>query len=216
VNDLRFDRVVHRQDRDDLERLGGDYGGWVVPTSLLSRDSICYLAGVGEDTTFDEALIERFGCQVFAFDPTPKAVRHGERVAESLPSFHFLAVGLAGSDGNRRFYPPADPSHASYSIDNLQKTTAAVSADCLSLTTLMRRLGHDRIDLLKLDIEGSEYEVLEALREARVEPTVICVEFHGPRSHQRTAMRELARSGYVACHRRERDFTFVGRATRDP
>jgi hypothetical protein len=40
-----------------LERLGSDYGGWYVPIDRLAPHSICYLAGVGEDITFDLALI---------------------------------------------------------------------------------------------------------------------------------------------------------------
>ena len=55
--------------------IGSDYGSWIVPTALLSADAICYCAGVGEDVTFDLGLVARFGCRVWAFDPTPRAAR---------------------------------------------------------------------------------------------------------------------------------------------
>ena len=38
--------------------------------------------------------------------------------------------------------------------------------------------GHDSIDLLKIDIEGFEYEVLEDCLEDRIPIKQICVEFH--------------------------------------
>ena len=38
----------------ELERLGTDYGGWIVPQNMhLSSDSVMYSAGVGEDISFD-------------------------------------------------------------------------------------------------------------------------------------------------------------------
>jgi hypothetical protein len=39
----------------------------------------------------------------------------------------------------------------------------------------MRELGHTRLDLLKLDIEGAEYEVLKSIGSTRI--GVLCVEF---------------------------------------
>ena len=39
----------------------------------------------------------------------------------------------------------------------------------------MRELGHDHIDLLKLDIEGAEFAVLEKMTAESVRPKIICV-----------------------------------------
>ena len=65
--------LVFRPDarRDDLVRLGTDYGGWWVPRDLLGPESVCFCAGVGTDVSFDVALIETFGCTVLGIDPTP-------------------------------------------------------------------------------------------------------------------------------------------------
>ena len=42
----------------------------------------------------------------------------------------------------------------------------------------MKQNGHKQIDLLKLDIEGSEYEVLDELLKERLAVRQICVEYH--------------------------------------
>jgi len=42
----------------------------------------------------------------------------------------------------------------------------------------MRENGHDHLDLLKLDIEGSEYAVLDDLLKQRIPVRQICVEYH--------------------------------------
>ena len=49
---------------------------------------------------------------------------------------------------------------------------------CRSLSSLLRELDHDRIDMLKLDVEGAEYEVLDAALREGVDFGVLCVEFH--------------------------------------
>ena len=170
--------------RPDVERLGGRYGGWLIPTSALSRASICYCVGVGEDITFDLALIDRFGCDVWAADPTPRAVAHVAKTAAAdlryRDKYHFRPVGLWSSDTTLRFFAPANPSHVSHSLTNLHGGSAFIEVPVRALTTLMRDSGHDRIDLLKIDVEGAEYEVLGQLIASGVRPTVLCVEFDQP------------------------------------
>ncbi len=139
----------------NLQRIGTDYGGWVVPAAMIRPDWICYCGGVGEDVSFDLGLIERFGCSVFAFDPTPRAITYVAEEVANGPKFHFLPVGLWAEDTTLRFYAPANPAHVSHSIVNLQKRDTYFEAPCRSVPALMRELGHDRIDLLKIDIEGA-------------------------------------------------------------
>ena len=52
-----------------------------------------YCAGVGNDVTFDIALVENYGYEVWAFDPTPNvidAVPHWN----TSDQWHFESVGL--------------------------------------------------------------------------------------------------------------------------
>ncbi len=43
---------------------------------------------------------------------------------------------------------------------------------------MMGKLGHEQIDILKIDVEGAEYEVLDGLGEVERLPTQVLVEFH--------------------------------------
>ena len=72
---------------------------------------------------------------------------------------------------------PAKSSHVSHSIVNLQKTKQFFEAECLRLASLMRRMGHERIDLLKLDIEGADTPCSGTLLEDGIHPRILCVEF---------------------------------------
>jgi FkbM family methyltransferase len=190
---------------DGLVNIGSDYGGWITPMHLLSSTSICYCAGVGEDITFDLGLIERFGCHVFAFDPTPRAKIHVKKTAANIERYHFFDYGLWDNDEIVRFFAPRNPSHVSHSALNLQKTEQFFDAPCKRLSTIMRENEHDHIDLLKLDIEGAEYAVLRSLLEDQLQVGIICVEYDelhkaiDDRYIQRIrrSIAELREAGYV-------------------
>lgn len=78
-------------------------------------------------------------------------------------------------------------------------------APCRSLGSVMRELGHERVDVLKMDIEGAEYGVVRALCEDSGllgQIGIILVEFHHWMSSftledTRQAIRSLERSGFV-------------------
>lgn len=205
-----FRRALRVRPREDLVRLGSDYGGWTVPVDLVERSWVCYSCGVGEDTTFDVELIERFGCEVDAFDPTPSSGAHVRDTMAAEPRFRFHPWGVWFEDATVRFYPPA-PFDTNLSVVNLHHSEDFLEAPCRSLPSIMRELGHDRIDLLKLDIEGAEYEVLDAMIESDIRPVVLCVEFHktsGIRPMLRAASRTRA-AGYEATAVSGYDVTFV-------
>src|SRR5713101_7131829 len=55
-----------------LSEVGSAYGGYFLDSSLIEPDPIVYSLGVGEDISFDLALIQQFGVTIHAFDPTPR------------------------------------------------------------------------------------------------------------------------------------------------
>jgi hypothetical protein len=60
---------------------------------------------------------------------------------------------------------------------NLQKTEEYLSLKVKRLSSLMKELGHPRLDLLKMDIEGAEYKVIESIIQDGIDIRVICVEY---------------------------------------
>jgi FkbM family methyltransferase len=181
VNAWRLRRSLRVVPREDLVTLGSStYGAWTFPAEALGKDSACYLAGLGEDATFDLALIERFGCAVHAFDPVPEAARFAADVAATEPRFHFQPVGLWSCDGTLRFYENAKPGYVSRSATNMHHTSAASEAPVRSVGSLMAELGDERVDLLKLSVEGSEYEILGDVLAKQLPVGVLCVEFAQP------------------------------------
>ena len=163
--------------RKDLIEIGTKYGGWVVPSNLLNANSICYCVGCGEDISFDTGLIDHFGCDVYAFDPTPRAIAHVKKETGQNPQYHFFDVGLWDKEATVKFFVPRNPEHVSHSLLNLQKTENYIFAKVRRLFHIMKKLGHRKIDLLKIDIEGAEYKVIQSIIEDNLDIKIICVEY---------------------------------------
>ena len=184
-----------------LLRLGTEYGGWYIPLDCgLNGTSICYLAGAGEDISFDCAVAARYNCQIRIVDPTPKAITHFDELAaavkvgkrfpinNSKDTFYeispqlmshvrFLPFGLADKDVELKFYLPKNPDHVSCSTLNLQKTDTWFMAQCHTLPSLMAAQGDTHVDLLKMDIEGGEYAVIKHLTSSSFLPRLLLIEF---------------------------------------
>lgn len=180
TNAWRLRRSLTVEPRADLVSIGTAYGGWSIPADMLGGDSVCYLAGLGEDASFDLSLIERFGCTVHAFDPVPEAASYAQTVSAREPRFHFHSCGLWSSDGALRFYDNAEPGFVSRSATNMHETGSYTEAQVRAVDSLMSELGHERIDLLKLSVEGSEYEIAGDVLAKQLPVGVLCVEFAQP------------------------------------
>jgi FkbM family methyltransferase len=219
-----------------LKKLGSDYGGWIIPTQLVNDRSICYLAGAGEDISFDVALATSFQCNVYIFDPTPKSKVHFEALMNAAvegttininnnPStpyklnkeiknyLKFYEIGIWKKQATLRFFSPQDDSHVSHSISNLQNTSKYFEAPVERLSDIMRVKQHEYLDILKLDIEGAEYEVIDSLLEDNVCILILCVEFHllaeGGLELVQSTISKLEKRDYFIVARDELDFTFL-------
>ncbi len=194
-----------------LVRLGSDYGGWRVPEQSITPDWICYAVGVGCDATFDLAIIDRFGCTVHGFDPTPRAIRYVEGLEHDPERYVFHPIGIWTEDTTLSFFAPADPDATSHSVYDLGGTGRKFDAPCKTLRTVMKDLGHDRIDLLKMDVEGAWMPIVEWLADEHLTPKVLCIEFDSPTSLARVARarKHLGKLGLRLAHVEKENFVFL-------
>jgi FkbM family methyltransferase len=165
---------IHRP----TERLGSVYGGWDVILGRLNKGSVVYSFGVGEDVSFDIALIDKYGLIVNAFDPTPKSIAW-VRQQKFSANFRLHEYGVADFDGEVTFFAPDNDAHISHSIiDKQSKNKKSFQVSVKRLSTVMTELGHRHVDLLKMDVEGAEYGVIDDIEKSNIRPDQILVEFH--------------------------------------
>lgn len=142
----------------DIQRVGrlGDGGKWVCGMSLyeakpsvaVSRrtgshaQTVIYSFGVNDESTFEAEMLARIpSAQIFAFDFSVE--RFGPQISPSNSGrAHFSKVGLGAKD----------------EFDK--------SPQFFTLASLMQQNKHIYIDILKIDIEGAEYEALDAFMDA--------------------------------------------------
>jgi len=112
--------------------------------------------------------------RIFAVEADPLTYVRLVRNLACLPHVTTLHRAVAGSDGPMRFYPSVESIGSSLKATHGSGT--AIEVPGVSIDSLMREAGVDRIDLLKMDIEGAEFEALRAAPLDRVEELI--TEFH--------------------------------------
>jgi hypothetical protein len=143
-----------------LCRLSHDFEGEILknPTGIAGQKAVCidskvapksgnclvYSSGINDEWSFDEH-IERYGCEVYAFDPSMGMDDH-----DHSPSIHFYNWGLSNHDEFNIYENWTDRSLSSI------------------YETLSDRHGYKIIDYLKIDIEFYEWLELPQIMESDV------------------------------------------------
>lgn len=155
-------------------------GGWSLWSEHIHAGSVVYSFGVGDNIGWDLEMIRRFGVTVHAFDPTPASIDW--IAAQHLPpQFVFHDFGISDFDGVLDFYPPRRQGSTHYSQERRGGTfdrRQPVRGRVHRLATIMRKLGHRRIDVLKLDVEGSEFEAVPDWIASGIEFDQLLIEIH--------------------------------------
>eukprot|EP00002_Diphylleia_rotans_P040358 TRINITY_DN9543_c0_g1_i1.p1 TRINITY_DN9543_c0_g1~~TRINITY_DN9543_c0_g1_i1.p1 ORF type:complete len:267 (-),score=34.34 TRINITY_DN9543_c0_g1_i1:353-1153(-) len=163
-----------------VEKIGETEGGWftcITPT--LNKKSVVYSFGLGNDPMFDLRFIEKFGGIVHAFDPTPTGYNLYKKWEKKPKQWIYHEWGINGEDGNMSFVSPA--IYDQYSIRDWDGTfdkSAKIIRQGYKLSTIMKLLGHQHIDICKIDVEGSEWLILQDLVENPPNVDQLFIEFH--------------------------------------
>lgn len=150
------------QHRGNNVRIGSDYGNFYICEDVLTDHPIVFSFGVGMDASFDREMIKKYNATVYAFDPTPKSIKWVE--SQHFPEqFHFYPVGLSNIDGEEDFYLPVNSNYVSGSTDSRITsidTNQRIRVPVKTLHTIIDEIKPPKVDVIKLDIEGSEFKVL--------------------------------------------------------
>ncbi|WP_417732222.1 FkbM family methyltransferase [Rosistilla oblonga] len=158
---------------------GSLYGGFYVCHKCIPSNAIVYSFGIGEDVSFDQSMIRDFGCRVYGFDPTPRSAEWVRRQDISR-RFSFFEFGLGERCGSETFFLPRNSHNVSGSfvLQGYVDSSNAIKLEMKDFATICRELGHNQVDVLKMDIEGAEYDVLESVVNSGVRIDQLLIEFH--------------------------------------
>lgn len=208
---LRRRRFERRFENMPLVQTGGtvvlgdpSYGGWALPEGAVQEGWVCYSVGAGGDISFDMDLIRRCGAIVRAIEPVEKYVEQAVEEAGGDERFTIEQAALAMQDGPLRMQVTHDLSSESVSPAGLYDSSSFVELPGRTLASLMAQFGDDHIDLLKVDIEGGEYELIPTLDLKALGVKIFATQIHhtGSIGEAQQLIAGLAEQGYepVARH----------------
>lgn len=201
--------------------LGDEYGGWMVCEPANPKDfkrAIVYTVGVGENIEWDKAMMSYYGTVHHGWDPTPRAVDF-IRTKPPPHDFHFHKYGLSSKDGFVRATLPVG-NHASYTISQYEHAEAQEGKETqipvLHIQSMLKMLNHKHISVLKIDIEGSEFDVIQhwAENNYHVPADQILIEFHeryfnSAKSLVTRAIEQMQSIGFQVFHRTKLEISFI-------
>ena len=98
--------------------------------------------------------------KIFAYEPAPenfKLLQENISLNKLDGKVKLFNLGVGARSGSRPLYLSASPLHSFYAAAENQR---AIEVNCITLGDIFTQNGLDRIDLLKLDCEGAEFEIL--------------------------------------------------------
>lgn len=198
---------------------------------ILPDNAIIYSLGVGANINFELTMLEKCNSNVFCFDPTAQSRDFIENIMKDLPeNFSFSNIAVGGEDGKLvlSHLKKASKKYLAGTLLNVpgNYSVGENTVPVKRIETLMKEMGHSKIDLIKMDIEGAEYEVIKDIIKTNIRPAQIALEFHphllnykaGKGLLNLTGWRETAecislmnKAGYSLCYTSKRgdEFLFV-------
>jgi FkbM family methyltransferase len=180
-----------------LERIRGH----TICTTDLNSESSVIDAGAHRGE-FSQTLMERYKCKCHLVEANPE-------LAAQLTKQNFacvLAAALSGQDGHATFIKRKNLEAGGIIGQAQDAGNGFCEVKTISLATLIRTLAPRHIDLLKLDIEGSEFNLFEETAdEVLCSISQITVEFHDflpefrHKGQYKNAKTRLEALGFLSC-----------------
>lgn len=124
---------------------------------------------------FTQWALDRFGSdtEVIAVEPIKTATEVFKTIHADKPNVRLQECAIAGYDGEMELGIDPENSLISSVVINQQNK---IKVPTMRLSTLMQHAGWDSADLMKMDIEGAEYEIFEEVTSLPFKN--ILLEFH--------------------------------------
>lgn len=148
----------------------------------LLQDGIAIDVGVGDNPDFTLALTNKYNMRTFIVDPTLKHAETLKIFEKNHPFVSYLPVALGAKDEVRTFYESQSNVSGSLRKDhtNVQNDPLVTyDVQVITLARLLVECGNKTVDIMKIDIEGEEYELVSSISKSNIlRIKQIIIEFH--------------------------------------
>jgi FkbM family methyltransferase len=163
-------------DMSELEALAEVLGdeSYAVSAALAPRTIVDLGSHVGSSILYFRCRYPE--ARIVGVEAHPKVFARLRRNVGDLPGVELLNVAVGARDGRTRFYPSRRTWGSTGRAD--VGGDVVIDVEQRSLDSLLGELAVDHVDLLKIDIEGMEYETLAAWSGLQARVGAIVGEFH--------------------------------------
>jgi FkbM family methyltransferase len=183
-----------------------------LPNRLSPRTIVDLGSNIGGSVLY-------FACRypaarIYGVEPDPATFRKLQANVVALENVEVLPLAVGDRDGDAEFFP--NPHTWASSLKSTFATGPGITVQVRTLDTLLDEIGLDQVDLVKLDIEGSEHDVLRAFRGLPTRAGALIGEMHGflPEVYAATELFLEGIEGFEVTYEREgRDHLFLAVAT---
>ena len=147
----------------------------------FSAGSVAIDVGTGFDPDFSKHLMINYGMECFAVDPTLKHAAALRQLETEQPLFHYLPLAVGPRNGTADFHESQVNVSGSFLGQHrniMNDPVKTYPVEMVTLAELLRRVARRPVGIVKLDLEGYEYEVLFGFdRAATADVPQMIVEF---------------------------------------
>lgn len=205
-------------------RLGTRYGGWWIDSRIVGTEPLLIDCGLGEDISFPTSFLAHFGGSAIGVEPNPRSLAYcrdhcpaGMRILEQAFWTTAGQTMVFHLPRSQELLPKGADGVSGSLVDSHEYVAGGTELKVITTTLdeILATAGREECDILKLDIEGAEYEVLAdlcrrgSLRRARQ----LLVEFHHKVTHHDVAetvatVAAIQTAGFRLMHVEGRNYIF--------
>ena len=185
-NKLRLPIFFKPNFKTDLVRIGKkNDGGYCISKLALKETSILYSFGLSDDWSFEKEFREKSGSKVICFDHSVTLVFWFKRLIKDL--LQFFSLKELNTTTVKRFFTffsyhlffnNSDVTHVKkFFGPSNQMTTNLANSQVIDMNTILKQWNNKNC-FMKVDIEGSEYRILDQIIEHQNKLTGLTIEFH--------------------------------------
>jgi FkbM family methyltransferase len=155
---------------------------YLLAPNFKSND-VAIDVGCGFEVELSCFLMDNYGLKCFCVDPTKKhEPKILEKVAKYEGKLEYLQNALCSENCEIEFNETLDNESGSLLTDHVNIVNDRINTyfvQGINLDTLIQKTGQKEVALLKIDIEGAEYELFKNIKESELKKSKqLFIEFH--------------------------------------
>lgn len=154
-------------------------GEALVAQKLIKEGDIVFDVGANIGDWSKCILAYKPNVHIYAFEPIPAIYEHYKKNLPLVDHIRAYNAALSNYDGQAQFcyYPDAHSMSTLYLREVVKLKHQKITVDTIKLDTFCENNNIDRIDFLKIDTEGAEFDVVQGAQRMLNEQRISYIQF---------------------------------------